>query len=229
VRACGHRSLDLGVATPSLSGRCWLAGPLLTKASRWIATRLRRLTQGAYTADLSGYGRNGLVGAMPTVRNQLQYSTQRASQRPRMPSQLPSTAPFIVSGAPLVLPIVDGANTLGLRAADPTSDTLTLAIDTLPTLGTLTHPTSGAALQVGESFSLSRASHQLANSTLFVLEVVYTPSGYSGGWSNDSFNYSATVTRRTEPSRSQSVHMPHPARTASPPPLPSGRMAGEQR
>jgi hypothetical protein len=143
---------------------------------------------------------------MPTVQNQLTYVTSRPSQQPLAPVQLPSTAPLIVSGAPLVFSIFDGANSLALRASHPATDTFTLTIDSLPTLGVLTHATSGAMLQVGSSFNLSWATHALANTTLIVQHVLYTPMGYSAGWFNDTFNYSASERGRPNARATAGAH-----------------------
>jgi hypothetical protein len=67
------------------------------------------LTRGTSTPDVSGNGRAGLVGAMPTAEDQLQYASGRPSQLPNTPTPLASDAPLVVSGSALVVPIVAGA------------------------------------------------------------------------------------------------------------------------
>ena len=76
--------------------------------------------------DASGHGRTGLIGAMATTENQLQYSTGRASQQPLAPIQLPSTAPIISVGTPTVVLIIDGSNEIVLPSSDPDDDDLDL-------------------------------------------------------------------------------------------------------
>jgi hypothetical protein len=142
----------------------------------------------------------------PSLLTSYRYSTGRPSQQPLAPLQLPSTALVVVAGADLVLPVRTGgarptvehgsvrasalltssgrtsaraANTLPLRAADTDSSQLTLTLSSLPVSGTLTDAVTGTSISVGDSYSLTRASHGAPNSSsLFVFDVTYTPIAY---------------------------------------------------
>ena len=94
-------------------------------------------------------------------------------------------ARFVGSGN-VVVPVVDGANTVVMLAADPDQDALTLSLSTLPTSGTLTS-VSGAGLSLSDAFSLAAG----ANGSIYTQQVVYTPTDYAS-WTGDSFRYSVT-------------------------------------
>lgn len=137
------------------------------------------LTQGSSAVDSSGKGLTGLVGAMATTENQLQYSTGRASQTPAAPVQLPSTAGLVGEG-PVVVPVVAGSNLVVLSSSDPDGDDLATYIRSAPTSGTLSN-LAGVALGVGDVV--------VDGGRTAGKRVYYTPSTTPGASFADSFTF----------------------------------------
>jgi hypothetical protein len=129
--------------------------------------------------DSSGHLLHGLVGQMDTPRNELTFSTDRPSQRPAAPTQLPSTAPFVGTG-PVVSVIVHGANTLVLPSTDADGDALTTTLGLAPTAGMLTPIGGEAAINRGGVITDTARSDSH--------RVVYTPSAFAT-WEGDNFTY----------------------------------------
>ena len=99
--------------------------------------------------DLSGSGNDGLLGALPTVENQLQYSTGLKSTEPVSPEALLSTAPLIGGGDVIAMLTPRGNVTIELKSYDSDGDDLTTIVVGTPKLGTLSLVDSGAAVGMG--------------------------------------------------------------------------------
>ena len=131
-------------------------------------------------ADLSPSGMNdGLVGDMPTIRNVMEYVTDRGIVVPDAPEYMPSVAPVVGGGAMVFACACSSgsgsAATIALPAEDPDGDALTVTVTSLPEFGTLA-TSAGTALAVGDTVTES--------------SVVYTP--FTTFTFHDSFNYTAS-------------------------------------
>jgi len=88
--------------------------------------------------DLSGKGRDSLFGAMATIKNELQYTEDRATQMPVKPRLLASDAPFVGNGL-IIVTVTDDAvdKVITLKSYDADGDDLVTTITSLPSSGTL--------------------------------------------------------------------------------------------
>ena len=101
--------------------------------------------------DGSALSNDGAAGSLPTLRNEMTYSTSRPKQAPTKPRFLPSQAP--VFGDAVVVAVGQGRTArVALRATDAdANDDLTFTIASLPSDGVLTHPATGVALSVADT------------------------------------------------------------------------------
>ena len=140
------------------------------------------LTQNMLVPDSSGNNRLGMVGALPTVKNELEYSTGRPLQVPAAPMQLPSTAGGVSDG-PVVVNVLSGENVLTLRSYDPDGDDLLTTI--------VSAPSSGRLVDVAGSVELSSGSIVLdTNATANKRVIYFTPDDAT--WVGDNFTYSVS-------------------------------------
>ena len=92
------------------------------------------------TSDSSFLGMNkGMMGGLPTVKNELQYLTARGRVPPTNPLRISSTSsPVIEVGNEHTVPYVPDQNiVIELKSFDPDGDDLTTTIKTLPSAGNL--------------------------------------------------------------------------------------------
>ena len=96
------------------------------------------LLEDGVVQDLSGKGRDSLFGAMATVKNELQYTGDRATQIPVKPRLLASDAPFVGDGL-IIATVTDDAvdRVITLKSYDADGDDLVTTITSLPSSGTL--------------------------------------------------------------------------------------------
>ncbi|KAL1512389.1 hypothetical protein AB1Y20_005647 [Prymnesium parvum] len=139
------------------------------------------LDSSTHATDSSGNARHGLVGRLASVENLLTYITGKASQPPRRPTRLPSTAPVVGDG-PVASLILEGSNLLTLGSADPEDDDLVTVITSTPAHGTLSDAT-GARLAAG---MVVHDPERRQNKRVW-----YTPSVFST-WERDNFTYSVS-------------------------------------
>ena len=148
---------------------------------------------GDYTieADLSSAGTcDGLVGDMPTIKNVMQYATDRGIVVPDAPEYMPSTAP-VVGGGEVVFPCAcssgSASATIELPAEDPDGDTVTVTIASVPSSGSLA-TLDGTALSAGDT--VTEGSVVYTQSTTFSTSDTFT---YTASDGTDSATATVTI------------------------------------
>ena len=157
------------------------------------------LTRGSKTTDSSGNSREGLVGAMDTTENELQFFAQfagkvyeagRPSLVPVAPLQLPSTADLVGSG-PIVIAVPPGCTAvpITLRSVDDDDDDLSTTITSVPAFGTL-KSVDGATTLTASSV-VTDAGRKQDKRVHFIPDAGRCASmAANSGWATDSFTYS---------------------------------------
>ena len=102
-------------------------------------------------SDLSGNGNDGLLGALPTVENQLSYLTGQTSTSPIAPEIMPSTAPLIGGGKIVAMLSPTGHATIELKSHDGDGDDLTTIVTNAPSMGILSLIDSGTVIGSGDA------------------------------------------------------------------------------
>ena len=130
-------------------------------------------------ADLSSAGTcDGLIGDMPTIKNVMQYATDRGILAPDAPEYMVSSAP-VVGGGMVVFPCTCSSGSasaiIKLPAEDPDGDTVTITIASVPSSGSLA-TSDGTALSAGDTVTEG--------------SVVYTQSATFS--TSDNFTYTAS-------------------------------------
>jgi len=91
------------------------------------------------TLDSSPQGLNaGMMGALPTFENQLQYIDDRATTLPTVPRTIPTLSSPIIGDGHIIVPVVPGDYTMiELKSYDPDGDDLTTVVASVPSIGSL--------------------------------------------------------------------------------------------
>jgi hypothetical protein len=142
--------------------------------------------------DGSGNGRGGHLGRMACpAPNELRFQSVNALQPrstvlPAVPWVLPSTAPVVRVGAPVVVLIVNGLNLVALASHDPDGDALLTTIISLPRNGTLVDA-RGAVVANGTVIDDTARRHSQR-----VWYVPHAAAFADGSWSQDTFEYAVS-------------------------------------
>ena len=132
--------------------------------------------------DLSGGGNDGLLGALPTIENELQYSTGLTSTTPVAPEAIPSTAPLIGGGNVIAMLSPSGSVTVELKSYDSDGDDLATVMVDAPLMGILTLIESGDVIgSGGVVVDTSRTASK---------RIVYTVGSTALSDAGDNFTYS---------------------------------------